>query len=244
MSQGTLENASISIRSTTPSPAPSAGTATKAAKERAGGIHASNSPLVLKALPYREDALEPAISARTLALHHGQHHRAYIDSINRMVAGTSLAGRPLESLIRATAAMPAQIELFNNAAQAWNHEFYWQSLRPRGAAPVAPSLQRSIDASFGSMQSLKAELAAACMLQFGSGWGWLVADGNKLRVITTSNADTPLLHGLKPLLAIDLWEHAYYIDHQNRRAEYVAAVLDQLLNWDFAAQKLARTRHS
>jgi Fe-Mn family superoxide dismutase len=192
----------------------------------------------LAPLPYAENALEPVVSARTVALHYGKHHRAYVDNVNKLVAGTSFAGLPLENLIRETAGTQEHAQLFNNAAQAWNHAFYWHSLRPGSDRTVPPALAARIDATFGGVQALKSELAAAATTQFGSGWAWLVADGSRLRVTATSNADSPLTRNLRPLLTIDVWEHAYYLDFQNRRAEYVNAVLDKLINWDFAAENL------
>lgn len=180
-------------------------------------------PFELPPLPYPLDALEPAISARTLATHHGKHHRAYVDKTN-LLAGD--APGSLEQLIARAAGDSSQKALFNNAAQAWNHAFYWKSLRPGGAA-VPPKLA-------GFVEPLK----AAAKGHFGSGWAWLVRNGAELQVVTTSNADTPLVHGQIPLLVIDVWEHAYYLDHQERRAAYVDAVVDHLLNWDFAAENL------
>ena len=153
--------------------------------------------------------------------------------------GTRYAGSSLEDLVRKTANAPDQTRLFNNASQAWNHAFYWRSLSPK--APSAPTvgLRSKIAASFGDLPSLKKELATAATTQFGSGWAWLVVDGDKLEVVQTSNADSPLAHGGKLLLVIDVWEHAYYLDYQNKRPDYVAGVLDRLLNWDFAAENLA-----
>jgi superoxide dismutase, Fe-Mn family len=174
-------------------------------------------------LPYPADALEPFISARTLQTHHGKHHRAYVDKTNALVGES---GGALEEIVIRAAGDPAKKALFNNAAQAWNHAFYWRSLRANsGATPQAFSRWAE-------------ELKAAAINHFGSGWTWLVRDRAELKVVTTSNADTPLLHGQVPLLAIDVWEHAYYLDHQERRAEYVSGVVDHLLNWDFAAANL------
>ena len=192
----------------------------------------------LPALPYAMDALDPVLSASTLGYHHGKHHKAYVDNLNRLVAGTELAGLSLEQVIAATAGKAAQAAVFNNAAQVWNHNFYWQSLRPQGGGEPPAELRRHIEASFGSLAACKKELAAAALSQFGSGWAWLAADGDRLKVIKTGNAELPVTLGLKPLLAIDVWEHAYYLDYQNRRADYVNAVLDKLVNWEFALQKL------
>jgi Fe-Mn family superoxide dismutase len=194
-------------------------------------------------LPYPDDALAPAISPRTVGVHYGKHHRGYIDNTNALVAGTRFADLSLGELVQQTAGDPALTKLFNNAAQAWNHAFYWRSLTPRGGAP-AGALAARIDADFGSFAALLAELSAAATGQFGSGWAWLVLDAGSLRVLSTANADTPLAHGKVPLLTIDVWEHAYYLDYENRRADYVAAVLEKLLSWDFAAQNLAQATES
>jgi superoxide dismutase, Fe-Mn family len=195
---------------------------------------------VLAPLPYADNALEPAVSARTLALHYGKHHRGYVDTVNKLTTGTSFAGLPLEKLIRKTAGAPEHAQLFNNAAQAWNHAFYWQSLRPGSDDSIPPRLKARIDACFGGVAALKLELAAAATTQFGSGWAWLVMDGSRLRVVATSNAECPLTRTLRPLLTIDVWEHAYYLDYQNRRADYVNAVLEKLINWDFAVENLLK----
>jgi Fe-Mn family superoxide dismutase len=180
-------------------------------------------PIELPPLPYPLDALEPFISAKTLATHHGRHHRAYVE-MAWLLAGER-AGT-LEDIIVRAAAEPAQKALFNNAAQAWNHAFYWRSLRPRGATIPQPFLKWAD------------ELKRAALGHFGSGWAWLVRDGVDMKVMTTANADTPLVQGKVPLLVIDVWEHAYYLDHQERRAAYVDAVVDHLLNWDFAEANL------
>ncbi len=199
---------------------------------------AAAGPFTLPPLPYADNALEPAISARTIGFHYGKHHQGYVNNLNKLVAGTPLADQPLEAVVKATAT-PDQTVIFNNAAQVWNHTFYWNSLRPKGGGKPSGALAEMIDKSFGGFEQFKAEFAKAAASQFGSGWAWLVKDGDKLAVVKTGNADTPLVHGQKPLLTIDVWEHAYYLDYQNRRADYVSAVLDTLINWDFAAQNLA-----
>jgi Fe-Mn family superoxide dismutase len=196
------------------------------------------SPHVLPALPYADNALEPVISANTLHFHYGKHHQAYVDNLNKLIAGTELVGLPLEKIISATAGKPDKTAIFNNAAQTWNHTFYWHSLRPQGGAEPPAALKKKIEAAFGSLDACKKELAATAMAQFGSGWVWLAQDGDRLKVVKTGNADAPLTSGLKPLLTIDVWEHAYYLDYQNRRADYVSAVLDKLSNWEFAAANL------
>ena len=193
---------------------------------------------VLPALPYADNALDPVISATTLSFHYGKHHKAYVDNLNRLVGGTDLADLSLEKVIAATAGKADKVAIFNNAAQTWNHTFYWKSLRAKGGGEPPAELKQKIDAAFGSVDALKKELAAAATGQFGSGWAWLVADGDKLKVVKTTAADLPLTVGQKPLLTIDVWEHAYYLDYQNRRADYVNAVLDKLINWEFALQNL------
>lgn len=196
------------------------------------------SPIVLPALPYAENALNPVISTNTIGFHYGKHHKAYVDNLNKLIAGSDLADLPLEKIITAVAGKADKTAIFNNAAQTWNHTFYWHSLRPNGGGEPPAALKQRIDASFGSVDALKKELATAATGQFGSGWAWLVADGDKLKVVKTGNADVPLTAGLKPLLTVDVWEHAYYLDYQNRRADYVNAVLDKLINWEFALKNL------
>jgi Fe-Mn family superoxide dismutase len=193
----------------------------------------------LPPLPYAPDALAPVISANTLSFHYGQHHKGYVDKLNSLIAGTEFAEVPLAELIVRTAGKPEHVEIFNNAAQAWNHTFYWRSLRPPQKSEQVPlALTQWINAGFGDLAALKRELANAAVTEFGSGWAWLVLDGETLRVIKTGNSDNPLPLRLKPLLAIDVWEHAYYLDYQNRRAEHVHAVLDRLINWNFATDNL------
>jgi Fe-Mn family superoxide dismutase len=199
---------------------------------------AAAAAFVLPPLPYAENALEPVISAKTLRIHHGKHHQGYVDALNQLVAGTPFADRPLKELVLATAGKPEQAALFHNAAQAWNHSFYWRSLSPRGGNVPPLDLKTRIDSIFGDLDSLKEQLGTAATTQFGSGWAWLVLDGAKLRVVKTDNADNPLTAQLKPLLVIDVWEHAYYLDCQNRRADYVKGVIDKLINWEFAAENL------
>ncbi len=192
----------------------------------------------LPPLPFAEDALAPHISKETVAVHYGKHHRGYIDKTNRMVTGTPHEGKSLAEIIRATAGDPDQVGLFQNAAQAWNHTFYWKSLTPTATSPSG-RLAEAIERDFESLAELKAAFRHKAGSQFGSGWGWLVADGGRLKVMKTANADTPIAHGLTPLFTVDVWEHAYYLDYQNRRGDYLAAVLDNLINWDFAARNLA-----
>jgi Fe-Mn family superoxide dismutase len=196
------------------------------------------SPHVLSSLPYADNALDPIVSANTIGFHYGKHHKAYVDNLNKLVSGTEFADLPLETIITKTAGKADKSAIFNNAAQIWNHTFYWHSLRPKGGGEPPAVLKQKIEASFGTLDASKKELATAAMTQFGSGWAWLVLDGDKLKVVKTGNADVPMTTGMKPLLTIDVWEHAYYLDYQNRRADYVNAVLDKLINWDFAAENL------
>jgi superoxide dismutase, Fe-Mn family len=200
---------------------------------------ADPAPHQLAALPFPHDALEPVISAKTLAFHYDKHHRAYVDKLNKLVGGTPFAELSLESVIMRTAGKPEHAGIFNNAAQAWNHAFYWHSLTPKGGNNVPAPLNEKIQVAFGSLATLKEQLATAAMEQFGSGWAWLVLDGSELRITRTGNSDDPLPKHLTPLLTIDVWEHAYYLDYQNRRADYVHAVLDRRMNWEFAAENFA-----
>jgi Fe-Mn family superoxide dismutase len=195
-------------------------------------------PFDLPPLPYAENALEPVISARTIGFHYGKHHRGYVDNLNKLVAGTEYAGRSLEKIIIHTAGNAEKAAIFNNAAQIWNHTFYWKSMTPKGGGEPPGALKRKMEASFGSVEACKKELAGAAVSQFGSGWAWLALDGDKLKVVKTANADLPLSMGMKPVLTVDVWEHAYYLDYQNRRADHVAAVLDKLINWEFALQNV------
>jgi Fe-Mn family superoxide dismutase len=194
----------------------------------------------LPPLPYAQDALAPVISAQTLSFHYGKHHKAYVDNLNKLVAGTDMSETPLETLIKAVAGKPDKAGVFNNAAQVWNHTFFWNSMKPSGGGAPTGAVAKAIDASFGSYDNFKKEFSNAAMTQFGSGWAWLVADKGQLRIAKTPNAETPLTTGQTALLTVDVWEHAYYLDYQNRRADFVAAVIDKLLNWEFANANLAR----
>ncbi len=196
-------------------------------------------PFSLPPLPYADNALAPIISAQTIGFHYGKHHKTYVDNLNKMVPGTDLEGRPLVDIVKATAGVAERAGIFNNAAQVWNHTFYWNSLKPNGGGAPTGALADKINAAFGGLDGFKKELANAAVTQFGSGWAWLVADAGVLKVVKTGNAEVPLTKGQTPLLTIDVWEHAYYLDYQNRRADYVGALIDKLLNWDFAAQNLA-----
>jgi Fe-Mn family superoxide dismutase len=194
----------------------------------------------LPTLPYADTALAPVISANTLGFHYGKHHKTYVDNLNNLVKGTDLEGQSLEAIVAATAGKADKVGVFNNAAQVWNHTFYWNCLRQNGGGAPPAKLAQMIDAGFGSFDNFKKEFAQACVTQFGSGWGWLVADGGALKVVKTANAEVPFTKGQKPLLTIDVWEHAYYLDYQNRRADYVNAVIEKLLNWQFAEENLAK----
>ena len=193
----------------------------------------------LPALPYAMDALAPHISKETLEFHYGKHHQGYVNNLNKLVAGTPMADQTLEAIIQATAGKTDQTAIFNNAAQVWNHTFYWNSLRPKGGGKPTGALMEHIEKDFGNFDAFKTEFAKAAASQFGSGWAWLVKDGDKLAIVKTGNADTPIAQGRKPLLTIDVWEHAYYLDYQNRRTDYIAAIMDHLMNWEFAEQNLA-----
>lgn len=206
----------------------------------APSIAADAPPITLPPLPYPDNALEPIISTRTIGFHYGKHHKGYVDNLNKLIAGTDYAQMPLEKIITAVAGQQEKVAIFNNAAQTWNHTFYWLSMKPNGGGEPPKQLKEKIEASFGSLDACKKELATAATTQFGSGWAWLVLDGYKLKVVKTSNAEVPFTKGLKPLLTIDVWEHAYYLDYQNRRADYVSLCIDKLINWEFAAQNLAK----
>ena len=198
----------------------------------------ANESHTLASLPYPDTALEPYISAATVRLHYGKHNKGYVDELNKLVAGTRFADLSLLQTIQATVSIPEHEAIFHNAAQAWNHAFYWRSLTPKGGSVIPRGLKARIESAFGDVDTLRKELRAAATTQFGSGWAWLVVDGTKLKVVKTSNAGTPLTDQVRPLLTIDVWEHAYYLDFQNRRADYVDAVLDKLINWEFAAENL------
>ena len=193
----------------------------------------------LPELPYSLDALEPHISRNTLEFHYGKHHAGYVTNLNNLVAGTDLEAKSLEDTILAVAGDATKAGIFNNAAQVWNHSFYWQGMKPNGGGQPSGALAARIDADFGSFDAFKEQFKAAGATQFGSGWAWLVLDGGTLKVTKTANADLPLAHGQKALLTMDVWEHAYYLDYQNRRPDYMTTYLDKLVNWDFVAANLA-----
>ncbi|WP_299393654.1 superoxide dismutase [Pelagibius sp.] len=184
----------------------------------------------LPPLPYAQDALEPHYSANTLSFHHGKHHAAYVNKLNELIAGTADEEKTLEEIIASSTG-----GLFNQAAQIWNHTFFWNSMKPAGGGAPDGALAQAIDAAFGSLDAFKEQFKAAGVGQFGSGWVWLVKDNGGLKIVTSGNAETPLTDGQTPLLTCDVWEHAYYLDYQNRRPDFIQAFLDNLVNWDFAA---------
>ena len=188
----------------------------------------------LPPLPYAEDALAPVISAETLSLHHGKHHKKYIDTMNQLLEKEPVQGATLEDVVRTSKG-----KLFNNAAQAWNHDFYWKSLSPKGGAPGGAMKQR-LERDFGSFETFCEKFAVAANGQFGSGWAWLIDKNGKLEIVATSNAETPMAQGARCLLTLDVWEHAYYVDYRNQRDKYVQAVIEQRLNWQFAEENLNR----
>ena len=192
----------------------------------------------LPKLPWSDDALDPYISAKTLSFHHGKHHAAYVTKLNAAIEGTPLAEKSLEEIIRATAGDASKKGVFNNAAQTWNHTFFWNSMKPKGGGEPTGALKTKIEASFGSFAKFKEEFSNQAATLFGSGWVWLVSSGEKLEIVQTSGAATPITEGKTPLMTLDVWEHAYYLDHQNRRPDFIAAFLDHLVNWDFAAKNL------
>ncbi|MBU0723463.1 MAG: superoxide dismutase [Alphaproteobacteria bacterium] len=196
-------------------------------------------PFELPALPYEQTALEPHVSANTLSFHHGKHHNTYVVNLNKMIDGTPLASKSLEEIIQESAGDSAKAGIFNNAAQVWNHTFFWHSMKPKGGGKPTGAIAKKIDESFGSYEKFAEEFKAAGAGQFGSGWVWLVEDGGKLAIMKTPNAELPMTKGKKALLTCDVWEHAYYLDYQNRRPDFLAAFLDNLVNWDFAEKNLS-----
>lgn len=194
--------------------------------------------IALPDLPYAKDALEPVISSRTLDFHYGKHHKTYVEKTNKMIAESPLADADLLTIINKTAGDAEQAGLFNNAAQVWNHSFYWQCMRPGGGGAPGGAILEKIESDLGGYEKFVEALKAAGGTQFGSGWAWLVMRDNKLQIIKTANADTPVAHGLRPLLTVDVWEHAYYLDYQNRRPDYIGAFIEKLINWDFVNANL------
>ena len=200
-----------------------------------------SAPFKLAPLPWDQSALEPVISAKTLSFHYGKHHQAYVDTLNKLVDGNKFADMKLEKIVEATfkASDAKEKTIFNNAAQVWNHDFYWRSLTPSRSEPTG-KLASAIARDFGATSDLIAGLAEAGKTQFGSGWAWLVSKGGKLSIEKTANAETPMAAGTNCLLTVDVWEHAYYLDYQNARPKYLEEVLGKLLNWNFAAENLEK----
>lgn len=197
----------------------------------------SEMAFVLPDLPYAKEELQPYLSAETLEFHHGKHHNAYVTNLNGLIEGTDFAGKTLEEIV-----MQSEAGVFNNAAQTWNHTFYWDSMKPGGGGEPAGELAEAIVRDFGSYDAFKTEFIQAGVTQFGSGWAWLVLDDGKLKVSKTGNADLPQKHGQIPLLTADVWEHAYYIDYRNLRPKYLEVFLTSLVNWDFAAANYAKAK--
>lgn len=195
-------------------------------------------PLILAPLPFEQSALEPFISSQTLSFHYGKHHAAYVDKANELLKGNPLETRSIEDIIKATAGKSDQTALFNNIAQAWNHAFFWQCLKSGGGGKPEGKLAKMIEENFGSFDKFKEEFMNSGKNLFGSGWLWLVKDGDKLKIIKTSNAENPLTAKQKPLFVVDVWEHAYYLDYQNRRVDFIKSVLENLANWEFATSNL------
>jgi Fe-Mn family superoxide dismutase len=196
--------------------------------------------IVLPPLPYSLDALAPHISAQTLSFHHGKHHQAYVTNGNKLLEGTDLAAKSLEDIMKATAGKADRAGIFNNVAQVWNHTFYWNSMKPKGGGKPTGAIAQKITTDFGTWEKFVELFSQAGATQFGSGWAWLCLEGGKLAVAKTPNAECPLTRGATPLLTMDVWEHAYYLDYQNRRPDYIKTFLEHLVNWDFANQNLAK----
>jgi Fe-Mn family superoxide dismutase len=194
----------------------------------------------LPPLPYSMDALAPHITANTLSFHHGKHHNAYVQNLNKLIEGSDLVGKSLEDIVKLTAGKADKAGIFNNSAQVWNHTFYWHSMKPKGGGKPGGAIAQKIAADFGSHEKFVELFSQAGATQFGSGWAWLSLKAGKLEVSKTPNAETPLTAGSKPLLTMDVWEHAYYLDFQNRRPDYIKTFLEHLVNWDFANANLAK----
>jgi superoxide dismutase, Fe-Mn family len=192
----------------------------------------------LPSLPYADTALEPYYSAKTFSFHHGKHHKAYVDNLNKLLPGSPFENSTLEGIILAVAGDPTKAAFFNNAAQVWNHSFFWHCMKPGGGGAPGGALAEKINTAFGSYEKFAEQFKAAAVGRFGSGWAWLVLDGGELKIMSTPNAETPMTGGKKALLTVDVWEHAYYLDYQNRRPDFVQTFLDHLVNWDFVAENL------
>lgn len=197
-------------------------------------------PFTLPELPYAANALEPYISANTLSFHHGKHHQAYVTNLNKLLKDEPLSRAKLEDVIKATAGDTSQAGVFNNAAQIWNHTFFWNSMKPNGGGAPTGRIAELINRDFGDLEGFKEAFRQAATTQFGSGWAWLVLDGDILKVTKTGNADLPMIHNQVALLTLDVWEHSYYLDYQNRRPDYITTFLDKLVNWEFAEANLPK----
>jgi Fe-Mn family superoxide dismutase len=190
-------------------------------------------------LPFEKNALAPHISERTIEFHYGKHHNAYVVNTNKLIEGTDLSGQDLETIIKKTSKDASKAAIFNNAAQVWNHSFYWNCIKPGGGGVPSGAVAEKIDSDFGSYDKFIEQFKNAGITQFGSGWAWLVLNEGRLEIMKTLNADTPLANGLKPLLTVDVWEHAYYLDYQNKRPDYLGAFIEHLINWDFVNSLIA-----
>jgi len=195
--------------------------------------------ITLPNLPFENNALAPHISERTIEFHYGKHHNAYVVNTNKFIEGTDLSGQDLETIIKKTSKDASKTSIFNNAAQVWNHSFYWNCIKPGGGGVPSGAIAKKIDSDFGSYDKFVEQFKNAGVTQFGSGWAWLVLKEGHLEIMKTVNADTPLAHGLKPLLTVDVWEHAYYLDYQNKRPDYLGAFIEHLINWDFVNSLMA-----
>jgi Fe-Mn family superoxide dismutase len=195
-------------------------------------------PILFPDLPYPKDALEPFISAKTLEFHHGKHHRAYVDNANKMIAGTPLENEDVTTIIKRTFGDQSKAGIFNNVAQAWNHSFFWQCMKKGGGKQPSGEIAKRIQSDLGGYDKFAEEFKNAGVTQFGSGWAWLILDGGRLKIVKTSNAENPVAEGKKPLLVVDVWEHAYYLDYQNRRPDFLTAFIENLINWDFVNSQL------
>jgi len=196
-------------------------------------------PITLSPLPWADNALEPFISKNTIGFHYGKHHKTYVDKLNELIAGKPEADMSLEDIVRKTVGDPKKVQILHNAQQTWNHTFYWNSMRPKGGGKPERQIAEKIERSFGGYDAFKKIFTEAAVGQFGSGWAWLIAEGGTLKVVATPDGEDPLPTSATPLLTLDVWEHAYYLDYQNRRKDYVVAIIDHLLNWEFATQNLA-----
>jgi superoxide dismutase, Fe-Mn family len=189
--------------------------------------------ITLPPLPYAYDALEPYMGRETLELHHDKHHQAYVTNLNNLIEGKpEYEGKSLEEIVTSSYGDAAKAGIFNNAGQAWNHNLFWRTMKKGGGGKPGGEILKRIESDFGSFETFSDQFKQAAATQFGSGWGWLALDGDKLKVLKTPNGENPLVHGMKPLLGIDVWEHAYYLDYRNRRPDYIAAFLNNLVNWD------------